>query len=457
MRRVSERGAATRAILIVIVVLVIFAAGLGLWLMLGPGPMDFAGGKRAALTSAPAGAGSTGVPAELANASLIERGQYLAHAADCIACHTTEGGQPFAGGRSFVLPFGTLYSTNITPDKKTGIGDYSDADWLRVVHQGIARDGTRLYPAMPYASYTYMTDEDALAIKAYLFSLPPVEAPRPSNTLSFPFNQRWLMSFWSTMFNPDKRFEPNSERSAEWNRGAYLAEAMAHCGECHTPRTVAYSLDNRHKFAGAKQAGWIAYNISRDKETGIGDWKPEEIAQYIGSGHAAGRGTADGPMGEAVEYSLRYLTAADAAAIAAYVATVPAVRGENQPLVKKEAAPSDHSAGVVAAVDHRGKEVYEGACASCHGWSGLSPILGYADLVGTRAVNDPTATNLVQIVLGGSSRTNVHGGLYMPDFGRAYSDSEVAAVANYVTARFGSTPSTVTAANVEDLRKQTSQ
>jgi mono/diheme cytochrome c family protein len=310
---------------------------------------------------------------------------------------------------------------------------------------------------MPYASYTYMTDEDALAIKAYLFSLPPVEAPRPSNTLSFPFNQRWLMSFWSTMFNPDKRFEPNSERSAEWNRGAYLAEAMAHCGECHTPRTVAFSLDNRHKFAGAKQAGWIAYNISRDKETGIGDWKPKEIAQYVASGHAAGRGTADGPMGEAVEYSLQYLTAADAAAIAAYVATVPAVRGENQPLVKKEAAPSDHSVGVAAAVDHRGKEVYEGACASCHGWSGLSPILGYADLVGTRAVNDPTATNLVQIVLGGSSRTNVHGGLYMPDFGRAYSDSEVAAVANYVTARFGSTPSTVTAANVEDLRKQTSQ
>lgn len=457
MRRVSERGAATGAILIVIVVLVIFTAGLGLWLVLGPGPMDFAGGKRGALSGGPAGAGPAGVPAELASASLIERGQYLAHAADCIACHTTEGGQPFAGGRSFVLPFGTLYSTNITPDKKTGIGDYSDADWLRVVHQGIARDGTRLYPAMPYASYTYMTDEDALAIKAYLLSLPPVEAPRPSNTLSFPFNQRWLMSFWSTMFNPDKRFEPNSERSAEWNRGAYLAEAMAHCGECHTPRTVAYSLDNRHKFAGAKQAGWIAYNISRDKEAGIGDWKPEEIAQYIGSGHAAGRGTADGPMGEAVEYSLRYLTAADAAAIAAYVATVPAVRGENQPLVKKEAAPSDHSLGVVAAVDHRGKEVYEGACASCHGWSGLSPILGYADLVGTRAVNDPTATNLVQIVLGGSSRTNVHGGLYMPDFGRAYSDSEVAAVANYVTARFGSTTSTVTATNVEDLRKQTSQ
>jgi mono/diheme cytochrome c family protein len=457
MTRASERGAATRAILIVIVALVVFAAGLGLWLVLGPGPMDFAGGKRDALTSSPAGTGPTGVPAEFANASLVERGQYLTRAADCIACHTTEGGQPFAGGRAFVLPFGTLYSTNITPDKKTGIGDYTDADWLRAIHRGIARDGTRLYPAMPYASYTYMTDEDALAIKAYLFSLPPVESPRPTNTLSFPFNQRWLMSFWSTMFNSDKRFEPNHERSAEWNRGAYLVEAMAHCGECHTPRTVAFSLDNRHKFAGAKQAGWVAYNISRDKLTGIGDWKPEEIAQYVGSGHAAGRGTADGPMGEAVEYSLRYLTPADASAVAAYVATVPAVTGENQPSVKKKPAPTDHSVGVAAAVDPRGKEVYEGACASCHDWSGLSPIVGYADLVGARAVNDPTATNLVQIVLAGSSRQSVHGSLYMPDFGSAYSDTEVAAVANYVTARFGSIPSGVTAANVADLRKQTSK
>jgi len=302
-----------------------------------------------------------------------------------------------------------------------------------------------------------MTDEDALAIKAYLLSLPPVESPRPTNTLSFPFNQRWLMSFWSTMFNSDKRFEPNHERSAEWNRGAYLVEAMAHCGECHTPRTVAFSLDNRHKFAGAKQAGWVAYNISRHKLTGIGDWKPEEIAQYVGSGHAPGRGTADGPMGEAVEYSLRYLTPADASAIAAYVATVPAVTGENQPSVKTKPAPTDHSMGVAAAVDPRGKEVYEGACASCHDWSGLSPIVGYADLVGARAVNDPTATNLVQIVLAGSSRQSVHGSLYMPDFGSAYSDTEVAAVANYVTARFGSTPSGVTAANVSDLRKQTSK
>jgi len=457
MRRVSEWGATSRAILVAIIVLVVIAAGFGLWLALGPGPTDFAGGKRGALTATPDGAGLTGVPAELAQASLVERGQYLTRAADCVACHTAKGGEPFAGGLAFASPFGTLYSTNITPDRKTGIGDYTDADWRRVIHKGVARNGTRLYPAMPYASYTYMTDEDALAIKAYLFSLPPVEAPRAANTLSFPFNQRWLMIFWSAMFNSDERFEPHTERSAEWNRGAYLAEAMAHCGECHTPRTLAFSLDNRHKFAGTKQAGWVAYNISSDKETGIGEWKPEEIAQYVGTGHAAGRGTANGPMGEAVEFSLRYLTPADVSAIATYVATVPAVKGKKQPSVKKEPAPADHSAGVAAMVDPRGKEVYEGACASCHGWSGLSPILDYANLVGARAVNDPTATNLVQIVLNGNSRENAHGSLYMPDFGSSYSDTEVAAVANYVTARFGSAPSGLTASKVAELRKETSK
>jgi mono/diheme cytochrome c family protein len=449
-----QRGTATRVILIVIAALVVIAAGVAAWLALGPGPTDFAGGKRVALANVAAGAGPAGVPAELANASPIERGLYLARAADCVGCHTAEGGQPYAGGRALVSSLGTFYSSNLTPDKKTGIGDYTDAEWLRVLHKGIARDGKRMYPAMPYASYTYMTDDDALAIKAYLFSLAPVEAAPPANTLSFPFNQRWLMALWSAMFNSDERFEPNTERSADWNRGAYLAEAMAHCGECHTPRTVAFSLDNRRKFAGAKQAGWIAYNISSDKDTGIGDWKVEEIAQYLASGHAPGRGTANGPMGEAVEYGLQYLTPADAAAIATYVASVPAVRGEKQPPVKSEPAPADHAMGVAASVDPLGKEIYEGACASCHGWSGHSPILGYADLVGVRAVNDPTATNLVQIVLGGSPRNGVHGNLYMPDFGSAYSNTEIAAVANYVTARFGSAPSNLTAANIADLRKE---
>jgi mono/diheme cytochrome c family protein len=452
----SERGSAGRVLLGLIGAVAVIGVVFGLWLVLGPGPMDFAGGKRVAL-AAGAGSGPTGVPAELANASPIERGQYLARAADCQACHSTENGQPFAGGRPFVLPFGTMYSTNITPDKQTGIGDYTDAEFLRAMHQGVARDGTRLYPAMPYASYTYMTDADALAIKAYLFSLAPVSEPKATNTLAFPFNQRWLMGLWSTFFNPDKRFEPNSERSAEWNRGAYLAEVMAHCGECHTPRTLAFSLDNRNKFGGAKQAGWRAYNVSSDKETGIGAWSPEGLAHFISLGHAEGHGTAAGPMGEAIDLSLRYLTPGDVSALVAYVSTVPAVMSRDLPALKDAPAPTLHSEGVAASVDPRGKEIYEGACASCHGWSGVSPVLNYATLTGARAVNDPTATNVVQVVLSGMTRESPHGDVTMPGFGSAYSDVEVAAVANYVTARFGSKASNVTAANVADLRKETSR
>jgi len=161
------------------------------------------------------GANPTGVPATLAHASLVERGAYLARAADCMVCHTTQGGKEYAGGLGFKLPFGMLYSTNITPDKETGIGNYSDQDFLNAVHRGTRRDGARLYPAMPYYVYTYITDADALAIKAYLFSLAPVRAVPPANTLTFPFNQRWAMIFWSALFNPDTRFEPDTSKSPE--------------------------------------------------------------------------------------------------------------------------------------------------------------------------------------------------------------------------------------------------
>ena len=242
--------------------------------------MAFADGPKVALADYKAG-DPTGVPASLAKASLVERGAYLAQAADCMACHTTQGGKPYAGGLGFKLPFGTLYSTNITPDKETGIGNYSDQDFLNAVHRGIRRDGARLYPAMPFTSYTYMTDADALAIKAYLFSLPPVRAAAPANTLTFPFNQRWAMNFWSALFNPDTRFEPDTSKSPEWNRGAYLAEALAHCGECHTPRNLAFALNNRKKFAGAVTAGWRAFNIRSDKTTGIGAWRDDDLVSYL--------------------------------------------------------------------------------------------------------------------------------------------------------------------------------
>jgi mono/diheme cytochrome c family protein len=231
--------------LVIVIFLILIVGTVFAWRRFISGPLDFAGGSTVALSDYK-DANPTGVPASLAGADVVKRGEYLARAADCIVCHTAPGGQAYAGGLAIPLPFGgTLYSTNITPDKDTGIGSYNDQEFLNAVQRGIRKDGTRLYPAMPYPSYTYMTDADALAIKAYLFSLSAEHAANRADTLTFPYNQRWAMAVWSLFFNADTRFAPNTSQTAQWNRGAYLAEALAHCGECHTPRNLALALDNR--------------------------------------------------------------------------------------------------------------------------------------------------------------------------------------------------------------------
>jgi len=446
-------SAAARIVLSVAAIVVV-ALVAGLWIIRGPGPLAFADGPKIALADYH-GASPTGVPASLAQASLVERGAYLAKAADCEACHTAAGGKSYTGGVGFKLPFGTLYSTNITPDRETGIGNYSDQDFLNAVHRGIRHDGARLYPAMPFASYTTMSDDDALAIKAYLFSLPPVHAPAPANTLTFPFNQRWAMMFWSALFNRDSRFEPDISKSPEWNRGSYLAEALAHCGECHTPRNLAFALDNRQKFAGAVTAGWRAFNITSDKATGVGAWRDDDLIAYLSSGHAAGHGTASGPMAEAVDHSFSQMASEDIRAIVAYLRSVPPVTSTDLPATLAPPAPASHKDG--GAPNARGKMVFEGACVSCHGWTGESPVSPVATLTGALAVNDPAATNVAQIVISGTRRNTAADALSMPAFGNAYSDDEIAAVANYVTARFGAKGSKLTAQDVAELRKQVSQ
>jgi len=439
-----------RGIILGIVVLLIVAAGLA-WKLFNPGPMAFAGGSTVALSDYHA-VDPTGVPADLKNADVVKRGEYLARAADCFACHTVSRDRLFAGGLALPLPFGTLYSTNITPDKDTGIGDYTDQDFLNAVQRGIRRDGARLYPAMPFPSYTLMTDADVLAIKAYLFSVPAVHAENLPNTLSFPFNQRWLMTFWSAFFNENARFRPNIAQSAEWNRGAYVAEALAHCGECHTPRNFALALDNRNKFSGAV-FGWYAFNITSDKESGIGAWSDDELRNYLSTGHASGRGTAAGPMGEAVDQSLSVMAPADISALVTYVRSVPPIASADLTAKLAPPAPASPKEGNATA-EAVGKRIFEGACVHCHDWTGVSQISPFATIAGARGVNDRTATNVVQIVISGTKRNTPDGVVSMPAFGSAYSDSEIAAVANYVTARFGSAPSKLTDKDVAELRSQ---
>lgn len=427
---------------------------LALWYMFPPTAMSFAGGEPITLADYK-GPSPAGAPAELRNASLIERGKYLTEAADCEACHTAAGGAPYAGGRSFNTGFGTLYSPNITADRETGIGGWSDEDFIRAVHKGVAKDGSHLYPAFPYESYTALTDEDVKAIKAYLFSLPPVHAVPPQNQMYFPADQRWLMAFWSFFYDPDRRFEPHADRSPQWNRGAYLVEALAHCGDCHTPRNIGQALDNRRKFAGAVLDGWRAYNITQDRDSGIGAWSDGQIADYLKTGHTIGRGSAGGPMAEAVDVSLSKLSPSDILSMVTYLRSISPVSTNDLPAPRAEAASDSHMEIAGGAFDPRGKQVFEGSCVSCHGWSGRSLLTPDATLVGARSVNDLAASNVVQAVLNGIVRPSPS--LSMPAFRDAYSDTEIAAVANYVTARFGTKGSALTARDVAKLRALSAQ
>ena len=377
------------------------------------------------------------------------RGEYLARAADCAACHTVPGGRAFAGGVPFKLPFGTLYSSNITADKDTGIGSWSDDDFVRAMHAGVDKDGRPLYPAFPYTSYTALSRDDILAIKAYLFSLPPVHATVHDNELRFPYNQRWAVSLWNVLFLRKQRFQPDPGKPEAWNRGAYLATALGHCGECHTPRNAAFAMKHGEALAGAELQGWKAYNITPDKDQGIGAWSDQELADYLSRGHAAGRGTASGPMGEVVENSLQYLTPSDISALITYLRDVkPRQGGVATPA---RATPQMQATAATAAAG-LGEKLFVGACAGCHLDNGQGRQSEYASLAGMRSVRDPHATNLTQVILGGS-RLNVGGQrMFMPSFREAYSDAEVAALSNYVLAHFGGQAGTLSASDVAERR-----
>jgi mono/diheme cytochrome c family protein len=398
-----RRGVKLASIAVVILVAVA-AAG---WLALhARDPSDFAEGARVDLANYQ-GPNPTGVPPVLTGADLVTRGQYLTRAADCVACHTAPGGKPFVGGRAFKLPFGTLYSTNITPDVESGIGRWGDEDFVRALHEGIRKDGEHLYPAFPYPSYALLTRSDVLAIKAYLFGLKPVRNVPPANDLSFPFNQRYLMVL----------------------------------------RNLLQGLSSNRKFAGTVIEGWKAYNITPDPAWGIGDWSDSQLADYLSTGHAPGRSSAAGPMGEAVDDSLRFLVKEDISALTAYLKSVPPIDDG-----KDIAAVRTPTAQIAAAKPSNpasngptlGLHTFEGACVSCHSFDGGGTVWAHAALAGNRSVNDPEAVNLTQVLFQGAHLHTPDGPVFMPTFGEGYSDAEIAAVANYLTGRFGTSASAVT-------------
>lgn len=386
---------------------------------------------------------------------LIARGDYLAKAADCAACHTASGGRPFAGGRAFKLPFGTIYSPNITPDPTFGIGGWSDAEFVRALRKGVGRHGEDLYPAFPYASYALISTDDALAIKAYLANVKPAALASRPNELWFPFNQRYVMRGWKLLFLPEGPFVPDASKTAGWNRGAYLVEALAHCGECHTPRNLLFATKDSEKFAGAIVEGWKAYNITSDPKSGIGAWTDAEIASYLSKGFADGHGGASGSMAEAVNLSLRHLTEDDIGSMVAYLRTVPPLSSTLSASVAT--APASLSASgpwspQATTAPSLGLSIFQGACASCHGWDGTGQQSASAALRGARSVNDPDGSNLVRVILKGAHVSSPAGDRTMPSFASAYTDAEVAALSNYVLEHFGGGTGRVTAAMVSDAR-----
>ena len=355
--------------------------------------------------------------AQTAPPNNVAAGLYMERAADCMACHTQPGGTPFAGGRAIGTPFGTLYSANITPDPDSGIGKWTDDQFYAALHDGTGHGVGYLYPVMPYTSYTKMTREDVLAIKAYLFSLRPVFSPAVPNGLSFPFDIRATLFVWRELYFRPGTYAPNPAHSAEWNRGAYLVEGPGHCGECHSPRNALGATETRASFSGGQVQQWIAPNISSDPLAGIGDRSVADIVTFLRTGADKTLGVAFGPMGEVVHDSLRYLTDADVTSIAVFLKEGPD---------RKETGPA---ADATRATLHRGQVLYLQNCAQCHQDNGRGIPGAVPNLAGNAAVTADRPNDIAAAILNGLQRNS---GAQMPSFAGALSDQGIADIANYI-------------------------
>lgn len=411
------------------------------------------------------------MPAE--TAQLVQKGRQVALAADCAGCHTApNGGKPFAGNYAIGSPLGAIVSTNITPSKQTGIGDYSEEDLSRAVRQGKRKDGAHLYPAMPYDSYTKMSDEDLHALYIYLMhGVPAVEQKSDETKLPFPFNIRLSMLAWNTLFFDNKRFEPDAKQSAEWNRGAYLTEALAHCAACHTPRNALMAADGSKAFAGASLGPWYAPNVTSDPISGIGGWSVEELVQYFKTGRVEGKAQAAGGMAEAVENSLQFLPESDLRAIAVYLKSVPPIRDATDAKASKPA----HAQGAAFSTESTlrgtlpqnsdapvtsGAALFSGYCASCHQASGSgTPDQAYPALFNNTATGLGRSDNLIAAILFGVQRNAGGHEVLMPRFDeQSYVDpltnDQIAAIANHVLQHYGPADArTISAQDVQLARE----
>ena len=423
----------------------------------------------ASALSCVAAAGPSVAHAEVSASEVAEQGRYLAIAGDCGGCHTRPGGgQAFAGGYAIESPVGAIYSTNITSSSIAGIGAYTEAQFSRALREGIRRDGTHLYPAMPYTAYAKLSDADIRALYVYFTkSVHPVDAQPPVTRLPFPFNLRTSMWIWNTLFLSTARFTPDPHRSAEWNRGAYLAEALEHCGACHTPRNALMAEQLRREFAGTRVGGWYAPNITSDPVSGIGAWTRDELVQYLKTGALHGKAQAAGGMAEAVGNSLQYLTSQDLDALATYLLSVAPIRDQSESRARDTwGAPVEYEAELRGRATTAGSEqpegnaLYSGNCASCHQPTGAGTAdHSYPALFHNTATGARHADNLVAAILFGVDRDVSDGHALMPRFDatsyvQPLNDAEVASLANYVLHEFGNPAVHVTIEDVAATRSR---
>ena len=401
-----------------------------------------------------------------ASQELVQRGAYLARAGDCIACHTAREEQPFAGGVPLATPMGVIYSTNITPDLETGIGHYSMDDFVKAMREGIAMDGHRLYPAMPYTSYVKVSRADLSALYAYfLQGVEPVRNPNDPTKLSWPLSMRSLMAVWNALYFKKGEYAADQNKSAAWNRGAYLVQGLGHCGGCHTPRGVlgqekaGSEKDGRQYLAGAKLDNWYALPLTGDRKTGLYAWSKDEIAEYLNTGRTA-RVAAVSIMAEVVGKSTQYLTDQDLMAIAEYLKSLPPSNDEGQGNADSAMQASAASAATRALragdTGKRGSRVYLDNCNACHRSDGSGANRTFPKLMKNEAVNAKDPITLIHIVLAGTSMPSTQtapSAFAMPDFGWRLSDAEVADVLSFVRVNWGNHAAAVIPDEVGRVRK----
>jgi mono/diheme cytochrome c family protein len=378
--------------------------------------------------------------------SQIERGRYLAVLSDCASCHTVpDSNQPFAGGRPLETPFGNIVAPNITPDPETGIGSWSDEAFDAAVRGGLRRNGSRLYPAMPYTAYTKMSRDDVLAIRAYLNTVIPVRNAVVANTLPFPFNIRTSMRVWNALYFSQGDYKPDSKQSAEWNRGAYLVDGPGHCGACHTPKTFLGGDKTDRYLRGGYLQGWSAPDITGDARVGVGAWSADELVAYLKSGHNR-VSAATGPMAEVVSLSTEHMTDPDLKAIATYLKSVSGKQDQPQAL------PKDNPAMVAGAA------IYRDQCSACHGIDGKGIAELFPSIADSSMVKSDDPSTSIRIVLRGARSVGTPAqptAPGMPSYGRQLDDAQIAAVLTYMRNNWGPAAASVAAGDVARVRSDT--